>query len=664
MKILTTMDNQPQQEQQKEQHQTYESRQEEMLAAEARAISSFLRVVNTIRDNGKVNPMSEKTALKFLISRKYDVQRALQLYQMHEITRLREGLTSIDPNDEHLKQELNTEKFTILKHRDSNDSAIAIFTAKLHPAIKSSKYQNFRKQINRYTLQGIVYQLDSALEDILTQRNGIVFVYNMSGSDYSNFDYELCQKILLLLKGAYPAKLKKVLIVSPPFWFRAPFHLLRLIVREKLRDRVWLLNIDKLLEHLPPQALTPELGGSYLHNHQAWIEECNNLHKTRLHDLCDPTSAQALVKSLSNKSWNSRTKRNSNDASASLEGLVLESYMQNLDETRLNSGTKRSKPFIYDYDDEGMSLSQLIEVIRNKGKKGLGEEYDEIAKKEDFGTFLVSSSPSNMRKNRYINVRCFDHTRVVLDPYDLPDGLSASQNDPMDYINASYIDGYRQPKAYVSTQGPIEQTFVDFWRMIWQTGCRVIVMVTLNIEQDRLKCDQYWPSSNNPIMMAGSYAIECLNQEFHDDFIVTHLRLTSTKSQVSRDIWHLQFISWPDFGTPDTSTALLKYRDSIIKKQHEAIEQTASTSYPPLVVHCSAGVGRSGTFVAIDIYIQKFETTGLVDIKSVVTKLREQRYYSIQTRHQYIFCYMALVEYAASCGLLAKQDIVGLFEDE
>lgn len=636
-----------------------ESRESELLNNEANAVSAFLNVVNNvIRGNGSENPMSDKTALKFLISRKFDVERALQLYQMHEVTRLRERLTTIDLNDPNLRTELESGKFTILKRRDANNSTIAIFTAKLHSPSKSSKNQAIKKAIHRDTLQGIVYQLDSALEDIITQRNGIVFIYNMSDSDYSNFDYELCQKILNLLKGAYPAKLKKVLIVSPPLWFRAPFHLLRLIVREKLRDRVWLLNAGELLEHIPTDSLISELGGTYQHDHQAWIAECNLLYKTRFNDLCDLSSAQNLTKSASQK-FNLNFKQSCQDV---LGNPVDFNSDQSNDVADKKSSKNSNKAFVHDYDDTGVALNDFFQIVRTKGKKGLGAEYEAIIKDEKFGTFFVSRSPANMMKNRYVNVTCYDHNRVVLEPYDLPENLNLV--DPMDYINASYVDGYRQSKAYISTQGPFERTFIDFWRMIWQTGSRVIVMVTLNIEKEMLKCDRYWPSPTERVMLVGIYTIEFMNIEYYEDFIITHLKLTNTRSEVSRDIWHLQFISWPDFGTPETAMALLKYREAVLKKQLDAIELTGCSTYPPIVVHCSAGVGRSGTFITIDICIQKLETTGLVDVKSVVEKLRKQRYLSIQTKDQYIFCYKSVCEHAASCNLLDKDSLIGLFKDE
>lgn len=629
------------------------NKQDELLANEATALESFLKVVNEgIRGSATMNPMSEKTALKFLISRKFDVQRAVQLYQMHEVTRLREGLVNINPIDPALINELTSGKFTIYRQRDPSNSAIAVFTAKLHSTDKSSsskQNQLSKKNIHRYTLQGIVFQLDSALEDIITQRNGIVFIYNMVDSDYSNFDYELCQKILNLLKGAYPAKLKKVLIVNPPLWFRAPFHFLRLIVREKLRDRVTLLTTDQLPEHIPYEALGQDLGGSYRHDHQAWLDECHNIYKTKLNDLCDPASAESLAKSLNLKSTNS-LKRTSQEITESSHLGPMSSDFKNF-----KSEADRTRVQSHDYDEGGLPLDQFVDTIRQKGKKGLGEEYEAITEDEQLGTFFVSSSSVNMRKNRYFNIKCFDHTRVVLEPYDL--NHSISSDDSMDYINASYVDGYRQSKAYISTQGPMSTTIGDFWRMIWQTGSRVIVMVTLNIENGMIKCDTYWPTAEYREFQAGVYKLEFLQTEVLEDFKSTRIRLTNTQSEVCREIWHLQFISWPDFGTPQNASALLKFRELVLKKQLDAIELTGSGVYPPVVVHCSAGVGRSGTFITVDICIQKLETTGLVDVKGVVRKLREQRYSSIQTKDQYIFCYTSVLEYAVNCGLLVDKDL-------
>ena len=103
--------------------------------------------------------------------------------------------------------------------------------------------------------EGVIHQLDVAMEDVVTQRGGLVFVYNMYGSKYGNFDYDLSQKMLTLLKGCYPARLKKVLIVTAPLWFKAPFKVLRLFVREKLRDRVFTVSLPQLVLHITPSCL-------------------------------------------------------------------------------------------------------------------------------------------------------------------------------------------------------------------------------------------------------------------------------------------------------------------------------------------------------------------------------------------------------------------------
>merc|ERR1719242_922217 len=196
------------------------------------------------------------------------MDRAIGLYRQHELMRLRENLFSINPNESPLQEEIIAGKFTVLGTRDSHGAALALFNAHLHDPTKA---------LHGTTLQNVVYQLDVALENPETQRSGLVFIYNMAGSQYSNFDYDLSQKILTLLKGCYPARLKKVLIVTAPLWFKAPFKVLRLFVREKLRDRVFPVSIPQLLLHVDCSALPPLLGGTLDYDHQAWLQRCHQV---------------------------------------------------------------------------------------------------------------------------------------------------------------------------------------------------------------------------------------------------------------------------------------------------------------------------------------------------------------------------------------------------
>nr|CAD7402003.1 unnamed protein product [Timema poppensis] len=171
------------------------------LRAENPATKNFIDVVNRLRRRRAAGPVSWGTAVKFLAARKFDISRAVGLYEQHEATRHREGLVSFDPGVEPLKSELDTGKFTILPTRDATGAAIAVFTARMHcPQVSS----------HQTTLQGVVYQLDVALESVDTQRSGLVFIYDMSDSKYSSFDYDLSQKILTLLK----VRLHRLLMIT------------------------------------------------------------------------------------------------------------------------------------------------------------------------------------------------------------------------------------------------------------------------------------------------------------------------------------------------------------------------------------------------------------------------------------------------------------------
>ncbi|XP_018330791.1 tyrosine-protein phosphatase non-receptor type 9-like isoform X2 [Agrilus planipennis] len=155
------------------------------------ATKNFIEVVNKVRLRRSLGPVSWSTAVRFLIARKFDVARAVALFEQHELTRQREGLMHFDPIKEPLKSELSTGKFTVLPTRDATGAALVVFTAQRHIPATST---------HQTTLQGVVYQLDAALQDPITQRAGIVFIYDMTNSKYSNFDYDLSQKILTLLK--------------------------------------------------------------------------------------------------------------------------------------------------------------------------------------------------------------------------------------------------------------------------------------------------------------------------------------------------------------------------------------------------------------------------------------------------------------------------------
>lgn len=339
---------------------------------------------------------------------------------------------------------------------DESGSKIALFSACKHVPAETS---------HQTTLQGVVYQMDVALDDYKTQRSGIIFIYNMSGSKYSNFDYELSQKILSLLKGAYPARLRKVLIVTAPLWFKAPFRILQLFIREKLRDRVHMVNLSQLQHHIPAELIPEELGGPLKIDHQSWLDKCLEIHKTDMGDLCpnvactkalystSPTSsAGSSVNSSPVGTLKGADKHLFTDPTTLINGccsssVVKDNLTNQPPEPTTTNGVCDS--FLEQYTEiedgvEGFTLEEFIEKL-NKGRNALFEEYDQIRRMPPAGTFEHSQRKSNHSKNRYTNVLSYDHSTVKLP-------LLENDSDS-DYINANYVDGYRQKRAFISTQG-------------------------------------------------------------------------------------------------------------------------------------------------------------------------------------------------------------------
>lgn len=410
----------------------------------------------------------------------------------------------------------------------------------------------------------------------------------MFNSKYANFDYELSQKILGLLKGAYPACLKKVLIVTAPYWFKYPFHLLSLFVREKLRNRVYMINIPQLQAHIPISSLPTELGGQLHVDHASWLKHCRTVRPKVLNDLYDlacfnkfplcltsqlhnrtPNNcSSALSKSDSNEfnnptsgnmseddeKWPSWIEKGSGKSLDELIGNDSESFMINNRKDHRNASYKYKPENIVvmptsvndlnnggkehdenshlsdnssnnasksDSSSDKMTLEEFIKYLNDKGQKGLYEEYVEIKKKVPDGTFENAKLPANQCKNRYTDVLCYDHSRVKLSVVD--------EDDCTDYINANFVDGYLQKNAFISTQGPLPKTYLDFWRMIWEQQVLLIVMTTRTMERSRTKCGQYWPAEEGEEEEFGYFKVENKAVETFPDHNITRLTLTDTK---------------------------------------------------------------------------------------------------------------------------------------
>jgi len=302
------------------------------------------------------------------------------------------------------------------------------------------------------------------------------------------------------------------------------------------------------------------------------------------------------------------------------------------------------------------NLSLHMQRIRQPvGEQGDGFdlEFNFLEKKSEsdsfFGDYDSAVKHVNRNKNRYSNVLPLEKTRVKLKPKNKEEGS--------DYINANWVDGLipGSERAYISTQGPLQETIEDFWRMVWETDSNVIVMLTKEVENDKIKCTHYWPMEKGcSFTFEDGLQVTLLSEEktFQDRLVERTLLLKHLIESKERQIVHFQYMDWPDHGLPENAAAFRKILHKVDKVRQRKT---------PIVVHCSAGIGRTGTFCTVHSTLEKLHLhlrekpneLPEFNVLETVLKMREQRVGMVQTKEQYIFCYKALVEETEKLGLFS-----------
>ncbi|XP_057711080.1 receptor-type tyrosine-protein phosphatase delta isoform X18 [Corythoichthys intestinalis] len=277
-----------------------------------------------------------------------------------------------------------------------------------------------------------------------------------------------------------------------------------------------------------------------------------------------------------------------------------------------------------------MDLAEHLEQLKANDNLKFSQEYESIDPGQQF-TWEHSNLEVNKPKNRYANVIAYDHSRVLLSAID---GIPGS-----DYINANYVDGYRKQNAYIATQGSLPETFGEFWRMIWEQRSAIVVMMTKLEERSRVKCDQYWPTRATETY--GLIQVTLLDTVELATYCVRTFALFKNGSSEKREVRQFQFTAWPDHGVPEHPTPFLAFL--------RRVKACNPPDAGPMVVHCSAGVGRTGCFIVIDAMLERIKHEKTVDIYGHVTLMRAQRNYMVQTEDQYVFIHDALLE-AVNCG--------------
>ncbi|XP_078327339.1 uncharacterized protein LOC111113019 isoform X1 [Crassostrea virginica] len=270
-------------------------------------------------------------------------------------------------------------------------------------------------------------------------------------------------------------------------------------------------------------------------------------------------------------------------------------------------------------------LESAIAERRAKGNELFKKEYADLPSGE-IRKCDVGKMPENISKNRFKTTFPYDHSRVILDVND---------QDTSDYINANYIDGPHRPKEYIAAQGPKQNTLDDFWRMVWQDDVQAIVMLTNLKEAGKTKCTQYWPNDKNGSRF-GTVSVSLTEEKEYAFFIERKLSVSKQKCKKTRWVTQYHYTAWPDHGTPDPM--------NLLEFHHHVITCSTHSESSPTVVHCSAGVGRTGTYIALDALYWEGKQKGTVNVSRFVKEMRNNRVSMVQTYEQYITVFLALNE--------------------
>ncbi|XP_070795994.1 receptor-type tyrosine-protein phosphatase V-like [Pituophis catenifer annectens] len=288
------------------------------------------------------------------------------------------------------------------------------------------------------------------------------------------------------------------------------------------------------------------------------------------------------------------------------------------------------------------SFRQYYETRTANSNNGFFQDFEELKEVGKEQSKTEAEVPANAIKNRYPHVLPYDYSRVKLSLLD--------EQPHSDYINANFVPGYSSPQEFIATQGPLKKTLDDFWRLVWEQNICTIVMLTVGMENGRVLCEYYWPTDISPVS-SGEISIHLLAQNFADEWTTREFKLQHKALNMERRLSHLHYTAWPNHGIPESTISMIAFIE-LVRAHMQSVNECG-----PILVHGSAGVGRTGTFIALDRLLQQLKHEKLVDIFNTVYSLRMNRHCMIETLGQYIFLHSCILEKISEDPLIGLSEI-------